>query len=240
MPHGNMMPPFSFAEVVILFIGSGIVALDTTAVGQVLFSQPLIACTFLGIFLGDFSTGLLIGVIMEMLWLKLIPIGGAMFYEGNIGSFAAAGIAIFCLRTEPDSMHIVVLYALLAGILFSYVGGKVTILHRQFTQVIVNYAIARAKAGREGSVTYGHLMSILSIFIGGGFFGVLCISLGYAIGPHVTGLIPVSYNKFAHAGIMSIWGTGIGMILSMFWQKNKGWAFFAGIILAAAGTVLLH
>ena len=234
------MPPLSFAEVLIIFIGSGIVALDTTAVGQILLSQPLFSCLALGALLGDFSTGLLIGVIMQMLWLRLIPMGGAMFYEGNIGSFVSAGIAILCVRLDPDYSHAVVLYSLLAGILFSYLGGKATILHRKFTQIIVNSAIASAKAGHEGAILLGHATAIFSIFIGGGLYGTCCIAAGYAGGPYIVESLPVSYNQFAYIGMMAIWGTGVGMILSMFWQKKKSWAFFAGIMLAAIGTYLLH
>ncbi len=51
----------------LLYIGllGGLLALDTTSVGQFMFSRPLVAGAITGWVLGDLSLGLTIGVVLE-------------------------------------------------------------------------------------------------------------------------------------------------------------------------------
>ncbi|MFC1725824.1 PTS sugar transporter subunit IIC, partial [candidate division KSB1 bacterium] len=65
-------------------------ALDTTPFFQSMISQPLVVCSFFGFIWGDIYTGALLGVILELIWLKLIPIGGFISQQGNYGAFAAS------------------------------------------------------------------------------------------------------------------------------------------------------
>ena len=226
-------------ELLIIFIASGIVVLDTTAVGQILLSQPLISCTLLGFYLDDVNTGLYIGLLMELLWLKLVPIGGAMFYEGNIGSFVAAGVAVLVMRSFPDKSGIVVFIALIYGFLVSYAGGQATILRRKLTQKIVNKCLTKAHQGNIRAVTYGHVGSILLTFAGGGLFGSIAILIGIRIIPLTTEKIPDTWNNFADLGLMAIWGTAIGLVFSMFWEKQKAWAVALGVFAGILGSFLL-
>lgn len=71
-------------------------ALDSTAVGQFMISRPLVSATLAGALLGDSSTGLLVGLILEAAHLGDLPAGGARVADpgpaGVVG--AAAAIAL--------------------------------------------------------------------------------------------------------------------------------------------------
>ena len=80
-------------RLVALSIWGGMVALDTTAVLQVLISHPLVSCSVVGFLLGNFKIAFMIGVVLELIWLNELPVGAAPFSEGNIGATVAASNA---------------------------------------------------------------------------------------------------------------------------------------------------
>ncbi|MCL5019549.1 MAG: hypothetical protein M1426_03595 [Patescibacteria group bacterium] len=107
------------------------------------------------------------------------------------------------------------------------------------TQIIANKTLVRAMNGRVGSVTYGHVGAIAVTFVGGSIFGAAAILGGSILLPKLLTRIPESGNQIALIGIMALWGTGIGMVLSMFWNSRKSWALIGGIVLGITSSLLL-
>ncbi|MEK7841581.1 MAG: PTS sugar transporter subunit IIC, partial [Deltaproteobacteria bacterium] len=54
----------------------GLLSLDRTAAFQVMVSRPLVASPVIGYILGDAMTGLLIGGVLELLFIGELPVGG--------------------------------------------------------------------------------------------------------------------------------------------------------------------
>ena len=79
----------------LLYIGllGGLLALDTTSVGQFMFSRPLVAGAVTGWVLGDLSLGLTIGVVLETYMLVSFPSGGARFLDGTTATVVAVAAA---------------------------------------------------------------------------------------------------------------------------------------------------
>lgn len=69
-------------------------ALDSTAVGQFMISRPLVSATLAGSLLGDSSTGLLVGLILEAAHLGDLPVGGARVADPGPAGVVGAAAAI--------------------------------------------------------------------------------------------------------------------------------------------------
>jgi len=69
-------------------------ALDSTAVGQVMISRPLVTGTLAGTALGDPQTGLLVGGILEAAHLGGLPVGGARLPEPGPAAIPGVLLAI--------------------------------------------------------------------------------------------------------------------------------------------------
>ena len=67
------MPNFLIA----LFIG--FLSLDTTIAFQMLISQPIFSCGILGWIFGNPALGIEIGIMMQLLWINIIPSGATTF-----------------------------------------------------------------------------------------------------------------------------------------------------------------
>ena len=63
------------AAIVLLCILAALLELDTTYVGQLSFSRPIIAGPLFGLITGDLMAGVQVGVFTELLFTDISPLG---------------------------------------------------------------------------------------------------------------------------------------------------------------------
>jgi hypothetical protein len=99
---------------VMLSLLGGLVALDATALGQVMVSRPLVAAGLAGAVAGNLEGGIVVGVLLEALHLAVLPVGASRYPEAGPAAVAAAGA--YAGATESN-------VALLASVLFMFAWG---------------------------------------------------------------------------------------------------------------------
>ncbi|MBD3348192.1 MAG: hypothetical protein GF400_03215, partial [Candidatus Eisenbacteria bacterium] len=65
---------------------AGLLAIDATAALQIMVSQPLVAGALAGAACGDPGTGLVIGAVLQLIWLGALPVGAAAFPDAPVGT----------------------------------------------------------------------------------------------------------------------------------------------------------
>ena len=65
------------AEVLVLALLGGVLALDGTSLGQFMVSRPLVACVLAGLVAGDPAAGAMAGLVLEALHIAVLPVGAA-------------------------------------------------------------------------------------------------------------------------------------------------------------------
>ncbi len=71
----------------------GVLGLDRTAAGQFMISQPIVAGPLVGWMLGDTTAGLVIGAVLELIWVLDMPVGTFVPADSTVGVVSATGIA---------------------------------------------------------------------------------------------------------------------------------------------------
>jgi mannose/fructose/N-acetylgalactosamine-specific phosphotransferase system component IIC len=71
----------------------GALGLDRTAAGQFMISQPIVAGPLIGWMLGDTAAGLVIGAVLELIWVLDMPVGTFVPADSTIGAVSATAIA---------------------------------------------------------------------------------------------------------------------------------------------------
>jgi len=141
----------------------GFLALDTTIAFQVLISQPIFACPILGWLFGNPQLGFEIGVIMQLLWLHVIPAGAAIFPEGNVASMVTCAIALnFADSLFPNTIFAL---AVIFGIIVSYLGAWMTVWDRKLNGVILNYVSKAAEKVHTRKMASLELVSMIFYYI---------------------------------------------------------------------------
>lgn len=82
-----------------LALASGILGLDRLAFGQFMVSQPIVAAPVIGALLGDFHTGVFIGVVLELFWLRGLPVGGHVPRDATLSAVLTTGLCLFPSRS---------------------------------------------------------------------------------------------------------------------------------------------
>jgi PTS system mannose-specific IIC component len=121
-------------------VAGGIIGLDRTAAGQFMISQPIIAAPITGWLLGDSLTGMIIGSVLELLWVLDMPVGTFVPADATLGAVSATAIAVLAAGTKPP----------LDLVGFSIVATTVTI---PITMVLDRFA--RARNSRLGEAASG-------------------------------------------------------------------------------------
>lgn len=75
-------------------VAGGVVGLDRTAAGQFMISQPIVAGPLTGWLLGDATTGMIIGGVLELIWVLDIPVGTFVPADATISAVSATAIAV--------------------------------------------------------------------------------------------------------------------------------------------------
>jgi mannose PTS system EIIC component len=185
-----------FWMVLITSIVGGLLHLDRTAAFQFLVSRPLVSSTVTGLILGGVETGLLIGIILELLWLGTQPFGTALPPDDTVVAIAAPAAGILAGRLL-GSMDVSLLgLSVLVSLPLSEGGRLVDVGARKINVIFLDRARTAAKNGDIGGVERQSIAGLASFFLaftlltGAGILGVLGIT--YLVYPHLPGTIMVA------------------------------------------------
>jgi len=223
-------------EYVIIGIIGAFVAADTTVAGQFMISQPIVSATVAGLLLGHPETGIFIGCIMQLLWLKLVPAGGSLYLNGNLGSLTAISTYGIVVHDSGIPEKTLVFIVMIYGIASSYIYGYFTLIHRKINHMLLPNLLYSVKNGRIARFQIMYMSGVLYTAVGGALVTILFAAAGNALFRIVPAEIYECINPYAAYGIYALYGIGIGTVFSMVWDR-RGWYY--PLIGAGAGLILL-
>jgi mannose/fructose/N-acetylgalactosamine-specific phosphotransferase system component IIC len=197
----------------------GFLGLDTTIAFQVLISQPIFACSIFGWLLGNAPLGIEIGIMMQLIWLNILPVGASVFLEGNIASMITCVIVI-----KFDSLglpNLVFTVALAIGFLVSYVGARLTVLDRKLNVFILNWTLQAVDQANFKKITLLDFISILAYFIMMSALAYISILLAELIFPFLQEIFPPENDDKLAFVKPAAWGIGIALTTLMITQIIK-------------------
>jgi mannose/fructose/N-acetylgalactosamine-specific phosphotransferase system component IIC len=224
------------------------VYLDTTAVGQIMIGQPIVACPLWGLIVGRPEIGLFFGVVFQLLWLGSLAIGAAKFPEGNVGAFVATALA----SQVPPSISgepawVVLTAAALVGIITAQFGSHVTPLVRKVMNLYVPQVVESAANGRAGKfrVLFAGAIAIhalagfvltLAAFVGG--MWILSLYTGNFSSAGVSRAVVESTDALLSGIWPAMLGAGVAVIAFQFVRKRHvAWFALSGALFFALGWV---
>jgi len=211
-------------KLIAVFLIGGIVGLDTTAAWQMLFSHPLISCPSVGWLFGDLQTGLFMGLILELLWLKDLPVGGARFPEGNIGSLVTTFLAITLKQNTTFPEGWIVLVVLIFGVMVAYGGSQSIALMRTNNIILIRKADRFADQGKSRKVACMHLLGVLHAFIHGALLTTMSVGMGLVLLPPLLNILPTNITIPLQNIKLSLLAVGFG-VMAYFFLSRRNWIY---------------
>ena len=225
------MDALRWMGIVLLAVAAG---LDRTAACQIMISRPLVVAPFAGWILGVPFDGLLVGSVVELLWLGRLPVGAAIPPDDTQVAVGAVALSVL-MGTAPGAQgNGFVLLCVLVALPIGKIGQVFDRLARQWNERLVTRAELALVQGRLDRAEALHLRGLwhfaaASLATFGTILGGGCLAL-WLLSP----LVGPSLVSAAEPLRVLLPLVGIAVILGTI-NVNRAWTLFG----ASFGSALL-
>lgn len=144
-----MQPGTVALDLAIIAACGGVLGLDRRGAFQAMISQPLVAVPLLGLALGDLEVGLLLGAVLQLLWMSSMLFGANTPPNETLSSMVAGGMVLLygehIAAPDPAVLTIGVLLAVPLGPL----GRSIDVRLEKMNLGLSQRALAAAAEGRH-------------------------------------------------------------------------------------------
>ncbi len=152
----------------------GLIGLDRTAAGQFMISQPIVAAPLAGWLLGDAAAGLIIGAMLELIWVLDMPVGSFVPADATVSAVTATAVAaLTCPGGAPRSIIGFSILLSVGTVPFTMMADAYV---RSWNSRLVDAAHAGADAAR--SLSRAHLTGLCTFFLKSVLLYVLLLPAG--------------------------------------------------------------
>ncbi|MDQ6689221.1 MAG: PTS sugar transporter subunit IIC [Gemmatimonadota bacterium] len=221
----------NFLEVLPLALLGGLLGLDVVSFPQAMISRPIVASTLAGTLIGHSESGLLIGVVLELIALDTLPFGASRYPEW--GSAGVVGGALFAAQAHgmPGALPASILAALLTA---SISGSSMVVLRR---------TIAGRLEGTRDQIEEGSRDALVSLHLSGMTLDLLRAALVTTLGmlvfsPIVRAIVAIwgSESEYSRAVVVIVAAMVAGGALWKVFHSVRHviWFFVGGLVLSGA------
>ncbi len=175
-----------FIKIICISFAAGLLCLDRVFIQAMIF-RPVIIAPVVGVILGNPYVGLIVGAILELLWIDRIPIGIYIPPNDSIAAAFAAALAILAGESLGAVTNELMALAVLIAVPFGILAKKMDVKINQSNNLLSDQALAAAKVcdfrAIESKTYLGLTKAFLSYF-------VLLLILQIAFIPSVIWIYP--------------------------------------------------
>lgn len=194
--------------------------------------RPLIACTLVGLILGDLKTGIIIGGTLEMMALGWMNIGAAMAPDAALASIISTIIVI--AGKQDVSAGIAIAIPIAAA------GQVLTILARTITVFFQHQADRFAEDGNLKGIDMCHIGALLIQALRVSIPAVIvAMFVGTDVVQNMLAAIPEFITRGLQVGGGVVVVVGYAMVINMMEAKHLMPFFFLGFVVAAISQLNL-
>lgn len=188
--------------------------------------RPLVACTLIGLILGDLKTGIIIGGTLEMMALGWMNIGAAMAPDAALASIISTIIVI--AGKQDVSAGIAIAIPIAAA------GQVLTILARTVTVFFQHQADKFAENGNIKGIDFCHMGALLIQALRVSIPAVIvAMFVGTDVVQSMLAAIPEFITRGLQVGGGVVVVVGYAMVINMMEAKHLMPFFFLGFVVAA-------
>jgi mannose/fructose/N-acetylgalactosamine-specific phosphotransferase system component IIC len=235
-----IMPIFDLHAVVIIFevaLVGGILGLDRTAAGQFMISQPIVAGPLTGWMLGDTAAGLVIGAILELIWVLDMPVGAFLPADSTIGAISATAVAALgsAGNATPDLIGFSILLTTATVPITMKVEGAV----RTYNSRYADRAASAAGEDADRKLSRAHLSGLAVFFLKSFVLYLVFVPAGL-IAVSLLIHLPLIVHRALAMFVKLLPLLGAALVVRKLSIRNLDRFFLAGFVVAAVMMLVLH
>ena len=235
------MPEHLTASLLIALIG-GIVDLDSTATWQFMISQPIVAAPLTGLFLGGIygeaaaglKLGLMVGVILQLLWIEQLPLGMNVPPDAALASVLSVALGFISGHSNESYSEREVCYtvALLLSVALGLLGRSLDMFVRRLNTSLDTWVCQKVEDNSLWAIALGHTLGGVFTFTKAFVFCFLVVWLGVEPLKYFTQSLSFKHGS----GFIVVQGLlpaiGFSVLASMVLKSREEIRYFIGGIIA--------
>jgi len=216
-----MTPPSH--RVVMAAVWAGVISLDFTACGPFMVSQPLVCGPLFGWLMGQTVVGVIIGGIIQLLWMDLSPVGVGIPYDATSTTLLAVFWATLPVHGSLSHMVLALLVAVPFGFLFRWLDQLARRVNTLLMHQIEHLPDDRLALGLWGGIVGGVIWSWVryALTYGAVFLLGQIVWNRFAYSPKLT---PVDQGLTMAMILLPVAGMGVTLELLLSEEPEGRWA----------------
>ncbi len=208
----------------VALVGAG-AYMESRLGGQHMLDRPIIIGPIVGLVMGDFTTGLILGGQLELVWMGLVGIGTTTPPDVVVGSALATALAIKTGTNWQTTLTLAIPIALIAQIIAIAIGS--------FNAIFTHYADRQIEKKNWKGIAIGQWSGTVMLFLA----KFVPIMIGYLVGAPVIKVIIKAIPKVIQDGLTQsgnlLPALGIAMLMQLTYDKKYAPFLFLGFGLVA-------
>jgi len=165
------------SDLILLSVFVALLSCDTLVFGQFMISRPVITGPIIGWWLGHPYIGFIIGICLELMWIRVIPVGVTIPPDTTIATaLATAGAINAVLKYGIDDASAIIMALAISipcGIIYKVIDLRI----RMANSLVADKVKSKIIQGKTSSVNVATLFGIFSVFALSFLFFLVFISL---------------------------------------------------------------
>lgn len=211
-------------QALLIALLAGLAGIDLY-VGQLHFHRPIVLGGIVGLIMGDFTTGLITGGTLELIWMGMVPLAGAQPPNVVIGGIIGTAFAILTKQDPKTAVGIAIPFAIA-------VQGLVTLLFTLFSPMMQKVDAYASKGNYKGIEKINYL-GATNYFLVSAIVAFLPVYFGAGAANHIISALPqwILSGLSVAGGIMP--AIGFAILLKIMLKKEYVMFFIVGFVLVA-------
>jgi mannose/fructose/N-acetylgalactosamine-specific phosphotransferase system component IIC len=210
--------------IIILSLVAGLLAVDHRVGWQGLLAQPVFVGVIVGLSTGEPETAIAVGVVLELIYLSILPMRGARIPDQIAGAVVGCGTASLLMSGSGDSRTIfVVAVGVFLGLLAGELGSRIANPFLGVQNRILSGIDFPAETSRRtlvhkifwlhmGAAAYVFAVETLSVLI--------LLSAGYFAGGKLTRIVGGAVVEGTEYWNYLVPAVGAASLIHLYWQHH--------------------
>jgi len=218
-------------------LAGGLVGLDRTAVGQFMISQPIVVGPLTGWMLGDPGAGVVVGVVLELIWVLDMPIGSFVPADATISTVSATAIA--ALGSPGEASLPVIGFSLLLTAAMVPATMKADGIVRHWNSRLADALVTGPGPYPGRALVHAHLSGLPVFFLKS--FVLLLVFLPAGIAAvSAFNHMPERVHRAMSLFVKLLPLVGAALVVGKLSMRTVDLFFFSGFMIAALAGLLFH
>ena len=223
-----------FVEILLISILAGIIAIDVRTIGGTMGSRPLVIGPLVGLMLGDVSIGFYVAILVELLWIGLLPIGAYLPVETLPITTVAVSLTVILKDSIGMPVPALLIFALMAAIPLGYVGRWSEVHIRDLNSLMSASLVKAAENGEFRRISRIQGVNIFITFLKNFILCFVPIYFGMGLFKNIVSSMPSQFKEGVLYANWLIPALGFAVVMEIFLVAKHVKVFFISYILSIA------